>query len=66
MKITVNGREEILREETTLTELVSLKQLNIDEVIVVCNGQVVKKESWQCTVLKENDGIEFLRYVGGG
>lgn len=66
MKITLNGREEILKDGTTLAELVSLKQLNIDEVIVVYNCQLVKKKSWPGTVLKENDGLEFLRFVGGG
>ncbi len=66
MKITLNGREEILKDGTTLAELVSLKQLNVDEVIVVYNHQLAKKESWQDTVLKENDGLEFLRFVGGG
>jgi sulfur carrier protein len=66
LRITLNGREEILKDGTTLTELVSLKQLNIDDVIVVYNHQLAKKESWPDIVLKENDGLEFLRFVGGG
>lgn len=66
MKITLNGKEEIVRDGTTLGELISFKQLNSNGIIVVYNYQPVKKESWQDTVLKENDSIELLKFVGGG
>ncbi|MDR0666757.1 MAG: sulfur carrier protein ThiS [Campylobacteraceae bacterium] len=30
------------------------------------NLNVVKQENWKTYELKENDSVEFLRFVGGG
>lgn len=66
MKITLNGREEALSEGTTVAGLIAMKGLNPDTVIVEYNYEVVKKEAWSGIVLKENDRLEILRFVGGG
>jgi len=66
LRITLNGREENLGEGTTLAGLIALKGLNPDTVIVEYNYELVKKETWSDILLKENDRIEILRFVGGG
>ena len=66
MKIIVNGREEILEEVTTIAGLIALKELNPNAVIVEHNYNLVKKENWSDMVIKENDRLEILRFVGGG
>ncbi len=66
MKITLNGREENLGEGTTLAGLIAMKGLDPDTVIVEHNYELVKKEAWSGILLKENDRIEILRFVGGG
>lgn len=66
MKIALNGKEEILKEGTTVGELIALKGLNPDTVIVEYNYDLVEKENWAGIVLKENDRLEVLRFVGGG
>lgn len=66
MKIILNGKEEVLKEGTTVAELIVLKRLNPDTIIVEHNHDLVKKENLADIFLKENDRLEILRFVGGG
>lgn len=66
MKITVNGTGEELAEEMSILNFLGLKGLNPDNVVVEHNYQIVKKNKWAETTLKENDNLEILAFVGGG
>lgn len=66
MKIILNGKEENVEEGTTVAGLVALKGLDPRTVIVEYNYELVKEERWDGIVLKENDRLEILRFVGGG
>lgn len=66
MKIILNGREEIIPPGTTLEGLISLRGLIPDNIIVEYNRALVKKETWPGIVLKENDRLEIIKFVGGG
>jgi len=66
MKIILNGKENFLPEGITVAELISLKGLNPGTIVVEYNYEVVKAETWADIVLKDNDRIEILRFVGGG
>ncbi len=66
MKIVVNGKELDAKKDITVLQL--LKELKIlDKTMAVAvNLKVVKKENWKDFVIKENDRVEFLNFVGGG
>lgn len=66
MKIILNGKEETLTGRDTLASLISLKKLNPDTIIIEYNGCPVEKVEWAGIVLKDNDSIEILWFVGGG
>ena len=66
MKIFLNGKEEALSGEMTLMDFLNLKGLEPDRVVVEYNYNVVKREEWSSIVLKENDVLEVLSFVGGG
>lgn len=66
MKIVLNGKEYIAKEGDTLADLLESMQLNPDTVIVELNFELAPKETQNAVVLKENDQIEILRFVGGG
>lgn len=66
MIINLNGKEEVLQEGITVQDLIAFKGLDPDTVIVEYNNDLVQKETWTGIVLKENDRIEVLRFVGGG
>ncbi len=66
MEITVNGKKEIARKGMTVAELIDSKGINPGTVIVEYNQDLIKKDTWGGIILKENDSIEILRFVGGG
>ena len=66
MKIKVNGQIETVKEEITILDFVESKGLNPQNVVVEYNLNIVKSEQWNQTILKENDSLEVLSFVGGG
>lgn len=64
--IFVNGKAAELPAGLTIAGLVGQRGLNPDTVIIEYNYQLVEKETWSGIVLKENDRLEVLRFVGGG
>ncbi len=66
MKIILNGKEEILEGPRNITGLLEQKKINPDTIVVEHNMEIIPKENYSKTVLKENDNIEILKLVGGG
>ncbi|MCI0500880.1 MAG: sulfur carrier protein ThiS [Epsilonproteobacteria bacterium] len=66
MKIIINGHEKEFEENLTLKNVI--KQLQIEEKVMASavNMNIIKKENWENYILKENDKLELLEFVGGG
>lgn len=64
----VNGNTIPLQEleKPTIEEL--LKKFNIKNsmIAIEINGKIISKSEWNREILKENDKIEIIRFVGGG
>jgi len=67
-KIQVNGKEQILETASiSVFELIKLnKVLNADMVSVQLNGEFVDREGYSSTLLKGDDEVDFLYFMGGG
>ena len=65
MKIFVNGE---LREVeiSTLAELIAELDLPVARIAIELNREVVRRSDWVCTMLKVEDRIEIVHFVGGG
>jgi len=66
LNITLNGKSTELEEAMTVAELLELKRIELDRVIVEYNYDILVKDDWKTTLLNEGDNIEVLRFVGGG
>jgi sulfur carrier protein len=66
MNIILNGQKTELEKAISLVELLESKGIEHDKVIVEYNFDILMRDDWSNTVLKENDNIEVLRFVGGG
>jgi len=66
--ILVNGKEQILEAASiSILELIKLNNvLNADMVSVQLNGEFVDREVYSSTLLKANDEVDFLYFMGGG
>lgn len=66
MKLFVNSKEYQLADNASVATLAEELQLPKSGVAVAVNNQIVKKDEWQSTVLKENDKIIIIKAVCGG
>jgi sulfur carrier protein len=66
MQIIVNGKPFEAAAALTLLELLRLKGLKPERVVVELNGEIVDKPRYGEVTLKENDTLEILGFVGGG
>ena len=66
MNIILNGKKTELEKTVTLIELLESKGIEPERVIVEYNFDILMRDDWINTVLKENDNVEVLKFVGGG
>ena len=66
MQITVNGEPHEHRGMGSVESLLEELGANKAHTALMVNGDVVPSEEWATTVLKVNDEIEMLVFVGGG
>ena len=66
MQIQVNGERRELRDESRLSDLFKELSLAPERVAVELNHQVVRRNEWPNTILKEGDRVEIVHFVGGG
>lgn len=64
--VVVNGKPVDVASGMTIADLVRMRGLNPDTIIVEHNRNLVKKGAWDQVALKEDDCLEILRFVGGG
>ena len=67
MKVTIAGSVKDIKEGTTLAQLVVDEKVeNPEYVTVTVNDEFVENHDLENVVIKENDNIEFLYFMGGG
>ena len=66
MKLVLNGSDRDIADVSTVSELLEHLGLSNARLVVERNGELVKKETFAATALREHDRIEIVRLVGGG
>lgn len=64
--IKVNGEFINEYEGKTLSEFLSNEGYEITRIAVELNGEIARKKDYQSIILKENDTLEVVTFVGGG
>ena len=66
-KIKVNGTEQEINTQLSLTELIALNNVAQPSMVSIqLNGEFVQRDNYDSTVLKEADEVDFLYFMGGG
>lgn len=60
----VNDKE--VNFKGNLKELLLFLNYPIEKIVVLVNGEIIKKENWESLELKDEDYIEIVSLVGGG
>jgi len=66
MKVRINGKPKEIETSLSVADFLQSSGIKAGEVVVQYNGDILEKGIWSQIVLKENDELEVLRFVGGG
>jgi sulfur carrier protein len=68
MKIKVNGEEKTIEKDSlTVTELLAVEEVKMPEMVSVeYNGEMLERDTFDSTQVKDGDSVEFLYFMGGG
>ena len=66
MNIVLNGEEINIADSLSILGLIDLYELPASKVAVERNLEIVPKSAYVTSMLKENDTVEIVHFIGGG
>ncbi len=66
IKIKINGKVKILPARINLSKLVINLKIPVKKVAIELNQEIIDKKRLSKIVLKNNDKIEIVHFIGGG
>jgi len=66
MRVFVNGEGREVGTAISLAELITQLDLPAARIAIELNRDVVRRSEWGSTMLKDDDRIEIVHFVGGG
>jgi thiamine biosynthesis protein ThiS len=66
MNLTINGENRLLSPAATLGALIKQLGMKSDRVAIELNREIIPREQWPQTPLKDGDRLEIVHFVGGG
>jgi thiamine biosynthesis protein ThiS len=66
MEIILNGEPRQVPQPITLQDLLRLLELKEDRVAIELNRGIVQRNRWPETLLRDQDRLEVVQFVGGG
>nr|YP_009051024.1 thiamine-biosynthesis [Galdieria sulphuraria]AIG92470.1 thiamine-biosynthesis [Galdieria sulphuraria] len=64
--IYINGKNYYCSPYMTISELIKYLNFDINLIVVEYNMEIISKNLWSVTNLREGDKLEILTLVGGG
>jgi thiamine biosynthesis protein ThiS len=66
MNLYINGDKRSFDASMTLASLVEALGMRSDRVAVELNRDIVPRDRWPDTLLRDGDRLEIVQFVGGG
>ena len=66
IKIKINGQLNKIDDKTKLSELIKILNVPLRKVAIELNEEIVDKKKINKILLKTNDKIEIVHFIGGG
>ena len=67
MNIVVNGEQIDCGDSLTVSKLLIEQKVKMPEMVSVeLNGKILRRTEFEQTLLKDDDKVEFLYFMGGG
>jgi len=65
-KIQLNGKKVVIKSNFSILDLLKKYKLTNKKVAIEHNGLIVSKIDIKKKILKDNDKIEIVHFIGGG
>jgi len=65
-KIQLNGDPYEINDLMNLNELLNKLKIQKNKVAIEVNGEIVQKDKYQNLVLRKDDKVEIVHFIGGG
>ncbi|HET7318998.1 MAG TPA: sulfur carrier protein ThiS [Nitrospirota bacterium] len=66
MNISLNGEKKTVPDNITVMGLLEFLNIQHQRVAVELNMQIVKKDKYSVTSVREGDSLEVVSFMGGG
>ena len=66
IKIRVNGKVHSLNDNSKISDLVKKLKIPMKKVAIELNQEIIDKKKIDKMILKKNDKIEIVHFIGGG
>lgn len=69
MKIILNNKEELIQideQNATIQKLLELKKYSFPRLVIRLNENLVKKENYNSTLIKDGDKVDIIHMISGG
>ena len=66
IKIKINGSFKFVKYNTNLSDLLKTLKISLKKVAIELNQEIVDKKKLNKQILKNNDKIEIVHFIGGG
>ena len=66
MIIKLNGTNQSFTDDISVSELLENIKLSLSSIAIAVNGNIISKNEYKKTKLKDMDTVEIVRPVGGG
>ena len=66
IKIQLNGRKHQIKLGYNLKDLLKILKKDNNKVAIELNSEIVDKKKYSKIILKKNDRVEIVQFIGGG
>ena len=66
IKIKVNGKVKFIKEKYRMSDLVKNLKIPMKKVAIEINQEIINKKKINKIILKKDDNIEIVHFIGGG
>ena len=65
-KIQLNGKKISIESNLTILDLIKKYKFNNKKIAIEHNGVIIQKINYNKKILKNNDKLEIVHFIGGG
>ena len=66
IKIKINGKLSMINDNLNLLELLEKLKIPLKKVAIELNKEIIDKKNLDKLILKKDDKIEIVHFIGGG